>query len=286
MLRASNWPLEWPLVAIAAAAVLYFLGGRSRAAATTAATRGREAAFYLGLLSLVLAVDSPVDAYAATLFWVHMVQHVLLMMVAPPLLLLGRPWPRIVRPFPIRLRRPVARAVLAGEPLTPVRTAARWIASPWPAFALFSTTLLVWHLPALYDLTLRDGPVHDLEHALFFTTAVLFWAHLLPSRRPQLTDVGRVAYCTAAILVSWGLALVLALAAEPLYGGYAGLATRPEGLSALADQQLAAGVMWVPGSVPLTIALLYAVSRWLDPAAGAPRRRRVIPAEDLRPRET
>ena len=285
MLRASNWPLEWPLAAIVAAGVLYYLGGRASVTPGDAAKRGRGAAFYLGLVTLALAVDSPVDAYATTLFWVHMVQHILLMMVAPPLLLLGRPWPRIVRPFPVGVRRPVARAVLVGEPLSPIRRAAQWLASPWPAFAFFGGMLLVWHLPALYDLTLRDALVHDLEHALFFSSALLFWAHMLPSPRPQLTDLGRVAYGTAAMLVSWLLAVVLGLAPHAVYSGYTDLTSRPGGLSALGDQQLAAGVMWVPGSIPLTIALFFAVCRWLEPATDSRPARRLRPVEDLRPRE-
>jgi putative membrane protein len=284
MLRASNWPLEWPLAAIVAAAVLYYLGGRASATPPDAAKRGRGACFYLGLVTLALAIDSPVDAYAATLFWVHMVQHVLLMMVAPPLLLLGRPWPRIVRPFPLSVRRPVARAALAGEPLSPVRAAVRWAASPWPSFGLFNGMLLLWHLPALYDLTLRDGPVHDLEHALFFTTGLLFWRHLVPTARPQLTDVGRVAYAAATVLVGWALAVVLGLSSHAVYSGYADLASRPSGLSALADQHIAAGVMWVPGSLPLTVALLYAVARWLGPAEPIRGARPLRPSEDLRPR--
>jgi len=284
MLRASNWPLEWPLAAIVVAGVLYFLGGRVSATRAGPAKRARGAAFYLGLLALALAVDSPVDAYATTLFWVHMVQHVLLMMVAPPLLLLGRPWPRIVRPFPLELRRPVARAVLAGDALSGARSGVRWIASPWPAFAFFNGMLVLWHLPWLYDLTLKDGPVHDLEHALFFASALLFWAHLLPSPRPRLTPLGQVAYGTGAVLVSWALAVVLGLAPHAVYSGYADLSERPGGLSALADQQLAAGVMWVPGSVPLTIALLFAAARWLE-SGDDPRARRVLATEDLRPRE-
>ena len=213
-----------------------------------------------------------------------MVQHVLLMMVAPPLLLLGRPWPRIVRPVPLAVRRPVARAMLAGERLRPLRVAARWLSSPLPAFVLFNVTLLAWHLPVLYDLTLRDGPVHDLEHALFFGTALLFWAHLVPTPGPALSPAGRAVYATAAILVSWVLAVAIGLANAPLYAGYAALPNRPGGLSALADQQLAAGVMWVPGSVPLTIALLFAVSSWLVPTSDR-RRPAVLHTDDLRPGE-
>ncbi len=277
LVRSSSWPVDWPLAAIAVTALLYLLGGRLSATASDAGKRWRGAAFYGGLATVALAVSSPIDAYAGRLFWVHMGQHVLLMMVAPPLLLIGRPWPRLSRPLPLGLRRPLARTVLAGRTLSPVRGASRWLAAPLPSFVLFNSTLLVWHLPVLYDLTLRDGPVHDLEHTLFFGTAVLFWVHLIPGAagRPQLGDGARAIYATAALLVSWILAIVLGLAQEPLYNAYASLGQRPGGLSALSDQQLAAGVMWVPGSVPYCIVLAVVVLRWLDPAVGAGRRRRL-----------
>jgi putative membrane protein len=252
--------MPWPVPAIVAAGVFYFLGGRRRR---------RDLYFYSGLAVLIVAIDSPVDWDAGRLFWVHMTQHVLLMMVAPPLLLLGRPWPRIIRPLPRGVRLPVAREVLAGETLSPARGVWRWLASPVPAFVLFNVTLLAWHLPGLYDLTLRDGPVHELEHSLFLGTALLFWVHLLPSPRPQLSDVMRVAYGTGALLISWLLAIVLGIATHPIYTAY----------PSLTDQQLAAGIMWVPGSVPFCIALFFAAYRWLDPE---PRRRRHTV---LRPRE-
>ncbi len=275
LLSASNWPLEWPLVAVVVTALLYLHGGRLSATASTTAKRWRGVAFYAGLVSIVLAVDSPVDAYADRLFWAHMVQHVVLMMVAPPLLLIGRPWPRLSRPLPLDVRRPLARAVLAGPALAPLRSALRRLAAPFPSFVLFSSTLVAWHIPALYDLTLRDGIVHDAEHALFFSTALLFWVHLLPGAtvRPRLSDGARVAYGTAALLVSWALAVVLGLAPEPAYGAYAALAHRPGGLSALDDQQIAAGVMWVPGSIPYCVVLLVAAFKWLDPKSAAERRR-------------
>jgi cytochrome c oxidase assembly factor CtaG len=260
--------VSWPTYGLVAAGVLYFVGGRS----AVAARRWRGAAFYAGLLTLLVAIDSPVDTYADRRFWVHMTQHVLLMMVAPPLLLLGRPWPRLIRPFPRSVRLPVARSVLAGSTLAPVRTAGRFVASPLPAFVAFNATLLAWHVPALYDLTIRNSTVHELEHALFFGTALLLWTHLLPGSR-TLSPGARVAYGTAALLVSWVLAIVLGLATHPLYGAY----------PSLTDQQLAAGIMWVPGSIPFCVALFVAAYRWLDPAAGTRRRRMPL---DLRPKET
>jgi len=277
LLRSSSWPIEWPLAAIAITGFLYYLGGQRSATPAGAGKRWRGAAFYGGLLTLVIAIDSPVDPYADTLFSVHMVQHVLLMMVAPPLLLIGRPWPRLSRPLPLQLRRPLARSVLAGPTLAPVRSGFRRLGAPLPAFALFNGTLLLWHLPVLYDLTLRNNLVHDLEHALFFSTAMLFWVHLLPvaTGRPRLSDGARLAYGTAALGVSWLLAIVLGLSPSAVYGAYSSLLHRPGGLSALSDQQIAAGVMWVPGSIPYCIVLLLALFRWLDPAPGARSRTRL-----------
>ena len=255
---------EWPFAGLLVAAVLYALGRREHDSVR------RDACFYAGLLVIVAAIDSPVDRYADRLFWVHMVQHVLLTMVAPPLILLGRPWPRSVRAIPLTARRVIARSLHA----------CRALAAPLVAFVLFNGILLAWHLPALFDLTLRNEAVHDLEHALFFVTALLFWTHLTPtSRRPRLGAARRVAYGVGAILVSWVLAVVLGFASHPLYGHYAALAHRPGGLSALADQQLAAGIMWVPASIPFTIAVLVAAYDVLEPSKKA-----AVP--DLRPRET
>jgi putative membrane protein len=275
LLRSENWPVGWPLTALVVAAVLYHVGGR---APETRSSLRRSASFYGGIATLVLAVDSPIDAYADRLFFVHMIQHVLLTMVAPPLLLLGRPWPRLLRPFPREARRAVVGRVFR---LARLRRAADWVASPLPAFVLFNGVLLGWHVPALYDLTLRSQPVHDLEHALFFGTALLFWRQLAPAGRARsLSDPARVAYGAGGLAAGWLLAVVLAFAPDAVYSAYAGLPSRPLGLSALGDQQLAAGVMWVPASVPETIAVLAAAYRWLDP--GAARRRPL----DLRPRET
>jgi cytochrome c oxidase assembly factor CtaG len=274
LLRPENWPIGWPLTALAVAAALNHAGARLESRPSWL----RVSTFDGGLLVLFLAVDSPVDAYADTLFFVHMIQHILLIMVAPPLLLLGRPWPRLIRPFPVEARRAVLGRLFAVESL---RRAAEWVARPVPSFVAFNATLLAWHIPAFYDATLRSQGIHDLEHTMLFATALLFWRHLAPSGRERaLSDAARIAYGGSAILVSWALAVVLAFDPDPLYAAYADLVGRPLGLSALADQQLAAGVMWVPASVPYAIAILAAAYRLLDPAPGRQR------TPDLRPRET
>ena len=241
--------------------------------------RLRAAAFIAGLALIVSALSSPFDGAADRLLWAHMAQHVLLVVVAPPLVVLGAPWMPLWLGLPLSVRRPFARWLVRSRPARPLRLAASHAATPIVAFALFNVDLLAWHIPALYDLTLRNQAVHDLEHLLFLTTGVLFWAQLLPSwpLHRRLGFGGRLVYTLGASLASWALAVVLAFYPTPLYSAYADLASRPGGISALGDQRVAAGVMWVPGSIPFALAILFDVYRLLGrPAAArsrlAPRR--------------
>ena len=112
---------------------------------------------------------------------------------------------------------------------------------------------------------------------LFFITAVLFWKQVIPSPplRVRLQAPKRVLYVIGAMIVSWALAVILALASQPLYGFYAHEASRPGGISAMADQQLAAGIMWVPGSVTFLIVVFVYVHRWLMPPDHVARPRRL-----------
>jgi putative membrane protein len=272
----SNWPIEPPLAGIVLAAYLYGISMRRRPKARrTAETRWRAAAFYGGLLALVAALDSPIAAYDNRLFSVHMTQHMLLMMVAPPLIVLGRPWLPVWQPLPLGFRRTVAKQLVRGTWASPLRGAGRFVVRPVPALALASGVMVAWHVPFLYDATVRSTAVHELEHALFFATLLVFWLQLIdsPPFRSRLDYPQRAAYGTVALAVGWLLAVVLALAPSPLYAAYADLAGRPGGLSALADQQLGAGVLWVPGSIPLTLAICINFYLWLDPEAGRRPRR-------------
>ena len=193
-------------------------------------------ALALGLVSLLAALAAPLTH---KLFAAHMTQHVLLLAVAPPLVVLSPQWTRLWRSLPRTLTHPLF------------------------AWTLFNVTMIVWHIPALYDVTLRSGALHVLEHCLFFGTGLLFWGVAFDSAR--LATWWRIAYLTTGMLVGWLIALVLAFATSPLYSAYAALPHRPWGLSELADQQIAAGVMWVPGSLAYTVAIIVFVYRWLEP---------------------
>jgi cytochrome c oxidase assembly factor CtaG len=255
----TDWSLDPGLVYVAVAAALYVHGsqGRDRPRPLQAL------AFSAGLLTIVIALASPIDAYADQLFWMHMLQHILLLTVAPPLLLLGRPWPRMWRALPLEQRTKIARTLARSRWVAPVRALAR----PLPAWILFNATILAWHIPAAYDATLTSGTVHALEHAMFFFIGLLFWARVIDPGplRPRLVWPARVAYAASAMVVGWMLAITLVMVQHPIYGYYAALQTRPGGISALTDQQIAAGVMWVPGSIAYTITFIIGFYRWLEP---------------------
>jgi len=268
-MRASEL-LEPPVTIVVVAAVLYWLGGRGLAGRRERAERRwRTPLFAAGLLTIVVAVTQPMDRLSDSLFSMHMVQHVLLLEVAAPLIVLGKPWSRMWRPFPLSMRRVLARGVVRGAWAAPLRRGAGWLVVPAVAFVLMNGVFVLWHAPALYNVALANPAVHDLEHLTFFLTALLFWAHLIGDGpfRARLTLARRAAYAVGAMVVGWGLAVVIAAAPSPLYAHYAELAHRPWGLSALADQHLAAGIMWVPGSVPWTVMALVCAYGWLDPGA-------------------
>jgi len=253
---------------VIAAAVLYWLGGRRSGGGRSAhGSRWRTVCFVAGLATIVAALDSRVDELAEELLWVHMVQHVLLLLVAPPLLALARPWNRMWHGLPLGFRRRTATAVARSPRLAPIRGAARVAQDPVVAWLAFNVTFVAWHVPAAYDATLEHPFIHALEHAMFFGTALLFWTRAIdsPPWRSPLSDVPRAVYLGLAMVVSWVLAIAFAVSTAPVYAPYAAEASRPGGLTALADQQLAAGVMWVPGSIPLVIGILFIVYRWLQP---------------------
>ncbi|HEY2600425.1 MAG TPA: cytochrome c oxidase assembly protein [Thermoleophilaceae bacterium] len=262
-------PLAPPFLLGVLVALLYVRGRRRHMRVVAPGHRAglgwRAVAFWSGLVTLVLALDSVIDDEADRLFWVHMVQHALLMMVAAPLLVLAAPWIPIWKGLPLSTRRGLGAAYMRSPGWRAARAVGRRLAAPVAVWVLFSLDLAVWHVPVLYGATLRHQWIHDLEHVSFLVLAVLFWAQVIesPPLKARLPEAWRVAYVTLEATVCWVLAMVLAFAPSPLYSGYSELGSRPGGLSALADQQLAAGIMWGPGSIPFAIFVFVALYRWL-----------------------
>jgi putative membrane protein len=248
-------------------AALYVLGS-SRLVRPRHRWRG-AGCFALSLALVELVLNPPIDGWADTSLAVHMLQHVVLMSFVPPLAVLAAPWVPIWRGLPLGLRRPLAHGVVALPGA--VRRGLRGCISPVPAFVLVTLDLGVWHVPSLYDLTLRNQAVHDLEHLSFLIFGILFWIPVLdsPPLHRRLDDLRAAFYVTAGAATGWVLGVVLALATSPLYPAYAVLPRRLGGISAVADQQLAAGVMIGLGAIPPSVAVFVLLYRWLG--RGEPR---------------
>jgi putative membrane protein len=243
--------------------------------------------FVGALAAIVVALQPPLDALVGVYLWAHMVQHLLLLGAAAPLMVLAAPWLRIWRGLPLGWRRPLARTLVIGRWAAPLRAVGGFLARPGEAWLVFTVNLLAWHLPWLYDLALRNQVVHDVEHVSFLGLAILFWAMVIDSSpfRTELGQLQRVVFVLGAMVVSWGLAIVLVFATVPIYSYYAALATTPHlvagtlvytdpgGLTAVNDQELAGGIMWVPGSIPFSVAIFVFLYRWLDDGRPAARGR-------------
>jgi putative membrane protein len=270
-----SWLLQPVLPASLVAVALYGLGARRRlrlVGAVNPEWRWRGACFLGGLAAIVFVLGPTVDRWADELLWVHMLQHVVLMSVAPPLIVLGAPWIPVWRGLPLGLRRPLARFTV-GLPCI-VRAGFHSLRDPYVVFVLASVDLAVWHLPVAYDLTLRSEAVHYTEHALFLAFGLLFWVQVInsPPLHTKVEGLWRAGYTTAGAATGWLLALVLAFAPKPLYPAYAAIAHRPGGISALGDQELAAGVMIGIGGIPFALAVFVQIYQWLDEES--PRRAR------------
>ena len=267
---ARAWRLEpVVIVPLAAAAALYLRGWAAlRRRMPERFGAGRPAAFAAGLGAVVLALCSPIDALGHRLLQAHMAQHLLLMVVAPPLLWLGAPVAPLLCGMPRRARHAVASVLAAA----PVRRLMGVLADPRVAWMAFVAAFWAWHAPALYDLALRSEAWHHVEHACFFLTALLFWYPVVAAwpARQVWSRWAMIAYLLLAEAQATLLSAILTFSDRVIYPAYEAGA-RLQGLSPLEDQALAGAIMWVPGSIAFTIALLALVFQALSPQRPAAR---------------
>lgn len=219
--------------------------------------RRRSVAFGLGMAAVALALLSGIDTYDTTLFSVHMVQHVLLTMVAAPLIALAAPITLLLRVAAPGARRRWILPVLHSR-------AVRVLAFPVVAWIAFAAVMWVSHFSPLFDASLEDLLIHDLEHVLFLASALLFWWPVValdpaPWRMPHPV---RAMYVFLQLPQNTFLAVVLLGATNVLYPHYA-TTGRSWGPTPLADQQTAAGIMWIVGDVIFLIAIIAILYGWM-----------------------
>ncbi len=203
------------------------------------------ASFYAGLVAVAIALLGPIDGFNDELFLMHMLQHLLLMQVAAPLVLLGRPVQVALRAISVKRSGPVLKTVLRPRV---VRTGLTVLTAPLVATIAFNANLILWHVPNMYDTALKNGTIHDLEHAMFFGFALLFWWPIIDPvpRHHKMPKHWAIAAIFLTMVVGIGIGAILTLAQSLIYPFYATTA-KPWGLSPMVDQQIGGLIMWVGG---------------------------------------
>ena len=251
----SYWTIHWStVVGLAALGGLYFWRARARpgpdaAAPARGSSVGQRVAFLAGLLVIFVSLNGPIhDLSDYYLFSAHMLQHLLLTLVAPPLLLLGTPgW--MLRPA-------------LGWPV--VGSLARRLTRAGACFVAFNVIVAVWHLPLFYNTAMAEHGVHIVQHLTFMAGAVLMWWPLMSPlpELPRLAYPGQMLYCFLMIIPMSIVAIYIALADSILYPAYSA-APRIWGLSPMEDQLIGGLIMWVPGGLFFLGVMTVVFFRWV-----------------------
>ena len=273
--QAWNWD-PWLLGSLLVVAYLY---GRGVVALWQRAGWGRGITsqqlvlFSLGMLTLVVALISPLDALSNALFSAHMVQHMLLIYVAPLFFVLGAPPVLLMWALPKPWRRPLNQWWRQGWWHEVSQQLGRWLLNPLTIWALFALVLWIWHAPVFYQAAVLNQLIHVLEHISFFSVSLLFCWLLVYAGRSRHMGYGQILLIIFTTAMHSGLlGALLTFAATPLYPVYAAT-VQSWGLTLLVDQQLAGVVMWIPVGFFYLVATLVLVARWLrelDQAQASP----------------
>jgi putative membrane protein len=219
--------------------------------------RWEAACFAGGWIVVALALLSPLHDASEQLFSMHMVQHELLMAVAAPLLVLGRPMMVMLWALPARGRYAVARLTRRAS----IRATWRAITRPFDAWLIHGLAIWIWHLPALFESTLHSEAIHALQHACFLGSGLLFWWSIVHGQRRAALGMSIVYLFTTSVHTGV-LGALMTFSRVPWYPAYGNRAAL-WGFTPMADQQLAGLIMWIPASLVYLVAALAIMGRWL-----------------------
>ena len=239
-----GWPVD---LTVYAGLVALFLGHAWLASTVTDAERKHTLYFGLGLIVLWLAIEMPLDTISDYyLDSVHMLQHVLLGFVAPPLMLLGL--------------SPAMAGRIARVP------GVRAVTEPVPALVIAGLVMVVWHIPVLYDATLYSGSLHVLEHVMFIAAGVLMYWPIIEATSAQarwrMSPGAQLLYMLVATLPQDGVALALIFSRVPFYEYYTHAPRLVASLTPVIDQTVAGAVLMILGKATLAVAAIAVFTRW------------------------
>jgi len=289
----QNW--GHPKVALFAVAVIFvheFGLRRLNARSTPAHARRRRRRLwftYAGLGLVTLSICSPLEYWSMQYFWVHMLQHIAVMLAAPALYVAGQPFMALLFALPIAPRRRLLRAVYLGRHDGVWHRIGRVLSSPWFAVVVFNVVMVVWMVPAVFNPVMANETLHvGLMLPTFFIAGLLFWLQFIPSRPfiPRLTPFGQVAAVVASNVVMTIIAISISfLTTHSLYvfgsaamGMSMGAAPHVT-LSPYADQQIGAAILWICGDFWAFPILIVAVRRLMREDRGTPGFGRRTPGE-------
>jgi putative membrane protein len=205
----------------------------------------------LGWLSLLIALNSPIHTLGESLFWVHMLQHEIILLVSAPLLVLGNVFHVMLAAFPRKLGNPIGSFLRESG----LQAAFLFLSRPLPAWCLGAAGLWIWHIPYLFDATLRSDAVHATQHLTFLTTSFFFWLSLLDARSRHAAYGISILYLFATAIQTTFLGVLLTYSVRPWYSPYISTAPRL-GYSPLHDQQIGGLIMWIPAGAVFTLVAL------------------------------
>lgn len=278
----ANWGYPWFAVLMLALIGLHERGLRSlnrRSTKAHARRRRRRLWFsYWGLVVLALSVSSPLQFWAMEYFWVHMLQHVTVMLAAPALYVAGAPWLPLVHALPVGPRRRLLRRIFVRPTRHPLRPLFAFLVSPALGVIFFNFVMVFWMLPVFFNPIMTRPDLHvGLMLSTFFVSGLLFWIQFIPSAplRPKLSPYAQVGSLLATNLIMTVIAIIISfLVSAPSYDFGAtmmnmGSMSMPViTLNRLADQQIGAAILWVCGDFWCFPALTGAVRRLMKDGDG------------------